>query len=191
MLHHFIVFGVLSAWRYRLSSAAPVDVSEPQRATYSAASVVVLSGCGLQEVRTRTVCMSYNMFVVIFEERVIATVVDNENTPTSVLRDVVHSNKRLSYSTSTVVISIVSCVVVVEGVLVRRTPPTDPSPTCQSPPTHTPHTHTPNPHQHQAARCLLPSEVQPARIRSRFVCFCVRRRRPFPPFLRSRRPPAS
>ena len=167
-----------------------MGVSNPQRANYSAADVVLLSGCGLQEVRTWTVCMSYNMFVIIFEERVIATVVHNENTHTLVLRAVVRSKKRLSYSTSTVVISIVSCVVVVEGVLVRRTPPTDPSPTCQSPPTPPP-THTPHTHQHQAARCLLPSEVQPARIRSRFVCFCVRRRRPFPPFLRSRRPPAS
>ena len=141
-LHHFLCFGVLSAWRYRLSSAALAAVSEPQRANYSAADVVLLSGCGLQEVRTWTVCMSYNMFVIIFEERVIATVVHNENTHTLVLRAVVRSKKRLSYSTSTVVISIVSCVVVVEGVLVRRTPPTDPSPTCQSPPTPTPtHTH--------------------------------------------------
>ena len=179
-LHHLICFGVLSAWRYRLSSAALAAVSNPQRANYSAADVVLLSGCGLQEVRTWTVCMSYNMFVIIFEERVIATVVHNENTHTLVLRAVVRSKKRLSYSTSTVVISIVSCVVIVEGVLLLRTSPTDPSPTCQSPPTPPP-THTPHTHQHQAARCLLPSEVQPGRIRSRFL----------PASVSSRRPPAS
>ena len=140
VLSHIIFFlmqNTRTAYFDRLSSAALAAVSNPQRANYSAADVVLLSGCGLQEVRTWTVCMSYNMFVIIFEERVIATVVHNENTHTLVLRAVVCSKKRLSYSTSTVVISIVSCVVVVEGVLVRCTSGTDPPPH-----THTTHTST-------------------------------------------------
>ena len=96
VLSHIIFFlmqNTRTAYFDRLSSAALAAVSNPQRANYSAADVVLLSGCGLQEVRTWTVCMSYNMFVIIFEERVIATVVDNKNTHTSVLRAVVHSNK--------------------------------------------------------------------------------------------------